>query len=386
MGGGETKTTNVENRDPWSGQQPYLQNAFSEAQSIYNTQKGQNAAAYTGDFYAKPTSQMTNAFQQALQFGSGPGAQAANQAVQTGTQNAQMGTQGTQQAMGGLFGLAGQDATANNINAASQYANNPYMDGMVDASMRDARRQVSEQALPGLNRNAAATGNMNSSRTGVAQGIIERGLAEKTADVSSQLRGQAYQSGITQAQQDTQNKMGALQGAGAMAGNATSTGLSGMNAGVDMNKTNTDNAMTSTTMLNGFDQQVIDNELAKYDYQQQLPWKNLNNFYNIIGASNWGGTTTSVGTKKEPPSTISTLGMGLGVLGSLMKCDRRTKTDIREVGVGPANIPLYVFRYIGSNDYHVGPMAQEVEQVYPDAVVEIDGVKHIDLTKYDWRT
>lgn len=387
MGGNTTKTTENKETAPWTGQQPYLTQAFSEAQDIYNTQKNQNTQAYNGDFYAKPTQQMTSAFQNALGWGSGTGTQAANTAASTGAANSMMGTQGTSGALAGLFGSAGQNATQNNINAASAYANNPTMDGMVDAAMRDSKRQLNEQDLPNLQRNAAATGNVNSTRTAISQGVLERGLADKTADVSANLRGQAYQNGLSLAQGDTAAKNAALAAAGGLAGGATSAGTSALGQAADINKTNTDNALTSTTMLNGFDQQVIDNELAKYNYQQQLPWQNLNNFYGIVGSNNWGSKTTGTSTQTQTPSTISSLGMGLGVLGSLFKCDIRVKTDIHRVSTLSDGIPLYTFRYI--NDplgvLHTAPMAQDVEAKYPEAVIEIDGVKHIDVTKYDWR-
>lgn len=49
--------------------------------------------------------------------------------------------------------------------------------------------------------------------------------------------------------------------------------------------------------------------------------------------------------------------------------DRRAKTDIRRIGTADNGIPLYVFRYFGSGPFFVGPMADEVEKVNPDAVV-----------------
>lgn len=63
---------------------------------------------------------------------------------------------------------------------------------------------------------------------------------------------------------------------------------------------------------------------------------------------------------------------------AILKSDRRVKEDIRRIGSADDGTPIYTFRYIGEPTTHMGVMAQEVEDAYPSAVVEIDGVKHVD--------
>lgn len=58
--------------------------------------------------------------------------------------------------------------------------------------------------------------------------------------------------------------------------------------------------------------------------------------------------------------------------------DRRIKTDITQIGMLDNGLPIYKFRYKGGESLHVGVMAQDVEQVNPDAVIEIDGIKHVN--------
>lgn len=53
--------------------------------------------------------------------------------------------------------------------------------------------------------------------------------------------------------------------------------------------------------------------------------------------------------------------------------DRRLKTDIRKVGKLPSGLGVYTFRYKSGGPVVMGVMADEVEQVYPDAVLK----KHI---------
>lgn len=70
-----------------------------------------------------------------------------------------------------------------------------------------------------------------------------------------------------------------------------------------------------------------------------------------------------------------------GALGSaanpMVMSDRRVKEDIKQVGTLDNGLPVYTFRYKGDQTVQMGVMAQDVEQVNPDAVVEIDGIKHV---------
>lgn len=60
-----------------------------------------------------------------------------------------------------------------------------------------------------------------------------------------------------------------------------------------------------------------------------------------------------------------------------MMSDRRMKEDIKQVGTLDNGLPVYTFRYKGDSTVQMGVMAQDVEQVNPDAVTEIDGIKHV---------
>lgn len=58
--------------------------------------------------------------------------------------------------------------------------------------------------------------------------------------------------------------------------------------------------------------------------------------------------------------------------------DRRVKTDISRVGKLDNGLPVFAYRYIWGGPMHIGVMAQDVEQVHPDAVFEVGGVKAVD--------
>lgn len=73
---------------------------------------------------------------------------------------------------------------------------------------------------------------------------------------------------------------------------------------------------------------------------------------------------------------------GLFGLGSaLIMSDRRTKTDIEEVGETKDGQPIYTYRYKAGGPMQLGLMAQDVEKKRPDAVTTIGGIKHVDYGK-----
>lgn len=70
---------------------------------------------------------------------------------------------------------------------------------------------------------------------------------------------------------------------------------------------------------------------------------------------------------------VFVLGMASGGSGYYYTVsDERLKTDIQQVGM-KNGLPIYQFRYIGVEQHlFEGVMAQDVQKVYPDAVMEAD--------------
>tara|TARA_R110002051_G_scaffold154782_3_gene226960 strand:+ start:15579 stop:16292 length:714 start_codon:yes stop_codon:yes gene_type:complete len=68
----------------------------------------------------------------------------------------------------------------------------------------------------------------------------------------------------------------------------------------------------------------------------------------------WGGIASGLGS----------LGGGMAAAGS----DRRLKRDITRVGTHPLGIGIYEFRYHGPSLLYAGVMAQELQEVMPEAV------------------
>lgn len=93
-------------------------------------------------------------------------------------------------------------------------------------------------------------------------------------------------------------------------------------------------------------------------------------------------STTSTAVSEEPDNS------GWGILGSVggtaMKLlpaiisDRRLKHEISVIGATLDGLPIYRFKYIGSDTWQIGLMAQDVEEVNPAAVREVEGVKMVE--------
>ena len=104
-------------------------------------------------------------------------------------------------------------------------------------------------------------------------------------------------------------------------------------------------------------------------------------------AGNIGGLLTQqanaiaagqVGAANARAQLGQTLLQGAVTAGAIAASDRRVKTDIVRIGAMDNGLPLYSFRYKGKPEFYMGVMAQDVEKVKPEAVIEINGVKHVN--------
>lgn len=233
------------------------------------------------------------------------------------------GVAGSTGAIDRLMAFSPTGGVDSNIAAADKYANNPAMDGMVKAAMRDAERSVYEGQLPASARNAAMSNNTLGSKRAIRDGIIQRGLADKTADVSANLRGDSWNRGLSLAetgrQFDNSAVMDAMAKAGGLSSDITKTGVASLDQQLAQRASLFDMANKAGAGLREGDQSALDAARLGTEYQNQNIWDNLAKYYAIIGDKSWGGNSTQVGnsSKVEDPGALAKAGAAVGTMGQL---------------------------------------------------------------------
>jgi protein-tyrosine-phosphatase len=71
---------------------------------------------------------------------------------------------------------------------------------MIKAAQTPIERQLKEVALPGLNVSGAATGNLDSSRSAMAEAILRRSAGEDESNIASNILGTQYNNGLNLAE------------------------------------------------------------------------------------------------------------------------------------------------------------------------------------------
>lgn len=223
--------------------QPYIKSSYDNAQRYLGN--AQAAGAYGGQTLAGPN----------------PYELAGNQYI------GNMGALGAQ----GAFGMTQQGqnfaknyadlyeaSKADRMGTAQQYAIDNSQP-LVNAAMRDDYRTLTEQTLPGINLGASASGNINSSRAGMADAIAQRGYGDRKADVTANIQDTLMNRSLTEQQQSFANRALANQG---LQG-AYSKGINAMGTMGDW--------MTGAGRnLRGYDQMALDDARAAFERKRDF--------------------------------------------------------------------------------------------------------------------
>lgn len=315
--GGKTTTNSTQTTDtgPSKFQLPYLQDAFDKAKGIFGNQSG--TPFYQGDLYAGMSDEARASLDALKGYASGTGLQTANQLSSIGSNLAgYAGKAGT--TLDDYLKLANEDGTQSTMDAASKYAANPFVDGMIDANSRDIVRNLNEQTLPSLNRQASATGNINSSRAGVAEGVARRGAEDRIGDISATIRGQAYDKGLSMAQAERSQRLGALGTAANAYSGLAGQGIGALQAGAQTGYGAYNQIAQANAMEQADRQGKTEADFKKWQGNDQRQWDLLNRYYGIVGGNQWGqsGTTTGTQTTKQNNGLLTNLLGAASVAGS----------------------------------------------------------------------
>jgi hypothetical protein len=319
------KTSNTQHQDTSTTQSAYapqvagINTALTDAMGAYGQAKDVNAPS---NYVASFDPSEIGAFQSMVGYGNNnavPNGQAA-----AGTSLTNAGVSGTN---GALTGLQGYDpASANNpdaiVAAANKYADGQDIPAQVKAAMQNATETARDVTMPGIEQNAALSGNTNSSRTGIAQGLVQRGLAEQSANLEGALRSQAFTNGLSLAQSQAQNnntdKLSALGAQGTLGTAAAGQGNTASNSSVSNMIQQLSAAATGGAGLTAAQQAQLDNALKQYQAGVSAPFAPLQQLMSIMGG-NYGTTTNSSGTSNTQEHTetqASPLQIAGGILGA----------------------------------------------------------------------
>jgi len=309
---GSTKKTTTTDEGPWKDQAPYVKDALSKSQGLFNAKSG--TAAYAGDTYANANELTTNAAKDTGVYAAGAGKDAADATTLSGM--GLLGQSGNYMDSLGAYGAAaGADNTASNIKNAGMYADNPYLSGQIDAATRDVGRNLNENTLPGIDRAAVGSGNINSSRAGIAEGIAMRGAQDQAGDIAANMRGNAYNQGIQTAANDAQFRTNSMGQASNNLGAAVQSGVANTAQGVDTSYQNLGKSGLAGGVLQADEQGQLSADQNQWNANDTREQGLLNNYYGTIGANNWGKSGNTTEETKSNPGIFGAA-MGLGSLAA----------------------------------------------------------------------
>lgn len=376
-GGGGGNTTTVQKADPWSGQQPYLQDLYAQYQNLYKN----TAPQYFPESTVAGLSPYTEGGVGGLAtFGNSPyyqqGALASRNSMQNfsnmqnpftnpmlGMGYGQLGNvnQYLNNTMSGQNALQQKDAQAGGVLSNYQQmvgpmTGNPQLDAMVNAAQTRTAQNFNEQVMPQISTNALSNNAFGGSRQGIAEGLAADRLQQQMGDIATGMYGQAYESG--------QNR--ALQGAGQQAGLNTNVSLANSQQGLQAQMLNqqlqqwaagqgmnslqtgmgqsldaarlqqatlpsyaqygmlpTSNLLQAGQIDQGYRQQLLDDEVARWNFYNNLPNSQLQQYASgIYGSGSPGGTQASTGPGSSTSPLVGTLGgaaAGAGLGAGLMQ-------------------------------------------------------------------
>ena len=236
--GGGSEREAVSTQEPWSGQKPYLENIFGRAESLY---QGAPMSYFPGQTYAG----FDPATQQALGM--------AEQRALAGSPLQQAGTE------------------AMRATAAGEMLNaNPYLDAMYDRAARGVTRQFREGVAPGLAARMSASGRTGSNAARTAMDQAQDTFGRTLSELGTDIYGRAYAD-----ERGRQMQAAALAPGMAAADYQDAQQLANVGAARE-----------------GLAQAGIDEDIARFNFQQMEPWDRLGRLSSFVQGGNWGGTTT----------------------------------------------------------------------------------------------
>jgi len=238
---------------------PYLTQGLERAESLFLT--GQQPQFFPGQTYVSPSAATTDALaqQEAIARQQNPMLQQAQQAYQSS-----------------LSGI-GQTAGGGFLNS------NPYQAQMMQAATRPLEQAFSQQVLPGISSLYSKSGRLGSGAMERALGTATEGYGRALGDITSNIAGTQYQAERGLMQQAQLGQAALAQAAPSIYGQQflPSQALSQVGA-----------------QQEAIAAQPLQEEMARYQFGQQLPYQQLQGYLSSVYGSPMGGYGTQ--TTQQP--------------------------------------------------------------------------------------
>jgi len=238
---------------------PYLTKGLERAESLFLT--GQQPQFFPGQTYVSPSAATTDALaqQEAIARQQNPMLQQAQQAYQSS-----------------LSGI-GQTAGGGFLNA------NPYQAQMMQAATRPLEQAFSQQVLPGISSLYSKSGRLGSGAMERALGTATEGYGRALGDITSNIAGTQYQAERGLMQQAQLGQAALAQAAPSIYGQQflPSQALSQVGA-----------------QQEAIAAQPLQEQMARYQFEQQLPYQQLQGYLSSVYGSPMGGYGTQ--TTQQP--------------------------------------------------------------------------------------
>ena len=299
-GGNEASGDSVTTSAPWAPLQPYLTDAYAQAQNLYRSGGPEYYPNATYTPFSPQTQMAMNLQENRALFGS-PYDEAAGGFAMNALQGQSPFTQaGMQSLWGSQLGMAGLSDTIQ-----GKFLNsNPYLDNMFGAAARATNTQYNNQVMPGINATFGSGGRTGSNAHQTALDMANQNYNNSMSDMAANIYGNNYANERTN-QLNAANQYANLgqslaQGYNALGNTQFGQQYTAANLGMDLGQqdyANIDRLAAVGQQVEGQSQKVLDDYMNRFNYYQQRPEQQLSQYtawLNGIPGASFGTQDTNV--------------------------------------------------------------------------------------------
>lgn len=242
---------------------------------------------------------------------SGPSMSAGGSTPQEMLQNAAFSNAGAGASFGNnandVYNRYGGDATGGIMSRIGAYQSDPNLEASIGAAKSDIFRDMRENGMTSIDSDAAMNGNTNSSRTGIAEGVLQRGALEQASKIDAGMRENAYTRSMDAAQQDYFGSARTALEANNQVGQSFQMGQQGMMGALGFGNSMYQAQMGMGDVQQRNSQAQLDANRAQYDYLHG-GFQNgaMNQYLGQVGGQQWGTTNS----KPNPGGGLSGIAGG----------------------------------------------------------------------------